>query len=422
MTTQTMARGRLRYSLGLLSLIYMLNFVDRQIVNILAEPIKRDLGLSDTQLGLLTGLAFALFYTVVGLPIARLSDRINRSKVIAVSTLLWSLMTALCGLTQSFAQILLARVGVGVGEAGCTPAAHSLISDYVVSERRASALSIYSLGVPFGTLVGMAFGGWIGEFYGWRMAFILAGLPGIAVGIIAWLTLPEPRSTMPMTKAENLPSFSVATRELARNPVVRGLTLGASLLALLGYGQAAFLGSFFVRVHGMPLNELGLYLGLVLGLSGAAGTWIGGALVDRDTNAVRQRIFLVPAAGAALAVPFAVLAFTVTSSTLALALLCVSTLLNSLWFGPLFAALQAEVGPRTRAISVAWVSMCITLVGLGVGPVLVGLISDVTTASAGEQAGIRTALISTTPLGLVAAILLGRVSAGRISPRELERG
>jgi MFS family permease len=178
-----------RGAMSLLTLIYTLNFVDRQIINILAESIKVELALSDAQLGLLTGFSFALFYTVLGLPIARLADRSSRTAIISVAVFAWRFMTCLCGLAQSFAQMLLARVGVAVGESGCTPAAHSLISDWFPPQRRASALAMYSLGVPLGTLFGMALGGWIGHGLGWRVAFFVAGVPGMLLAAIAWWML-----------------------------------------------------------------------------------------------------------------------------------------------------------------------------------------------------------------------------------------
>ena len=182
-----------RYVLGMLALVYVFNFTDRQILAILMQPIKEDLLLSDTQLGLLSGIAFALFYVTMGIPIARLADRYSRVNIISVSIFLWSLMTALSGLAGNFTQLLLARIGVGIGEAGCTPPAHSLLADYFARENRASALSIYSLGLPLGSVLGLMAGGWVAQIYGWRMAFFLVGLPGLVLALMVKFTIREPR-------------------------------------------------------------------------------------------------------------------------------------------------------------------------------------------------------------------------------------
>ncbi len=215
---QPLADGPRRYALGLLLVIYILNFLDRQVVNILAEPIKIELGLADWQLGMLTGLAFALFYTVLGLPIARLAERADRVKIISVAVGVWSACTVACGMAGNFIQLLLARIGVGVGEAGCTPPAHSLISDYTPAEKRASAIAFYSMGIPLGSLAGMALGGIIADAYGWRIAFFVAGAPGVLLALIAWLTLPEPRRKAGKVEVANKPSIGDAIAELSRKP------------------------------------------------------------------------------------------------------------------------------------------------------------------------------------------------------------
>ncbi|WP_116811409.1 spinster family MFS transporter [Steroidobacter cummioxidans] len=272
------ASGQTRGAMLLLTLIYTLNFVDRQIINILAESIKVELALSDAQLGLLTGFSFALFYTVLGLPIARLADRSSRTGIISIAVFAWSFMTCLCGLAQSFAQMLLARVGVAVGESGCTPAAHSLISDWFPPQRRASALAMYSLGVPLGTLCGMALGGWIGHGLGWRAAFFIAGVPGMVLAVIAWWVLKEPpRREQPLPADQQASMLSVLA-ELSRSRALWCIAISMSLLSLLGYGQAAFSSAsffLFLRVHELAARPASGFLrfGLVLGFGGVAGVW-----------------------------------------------------------------------------------------------------------------------------------------------------
>jgi MFS family permease len=297
---RVVSAGYRGYAMGLLLLIYVMNFVDRQVVNILAEPIKRELGLLDWQIGAMSGLAFALFYTVLGLPIARMAERGHRPYIIASALAVWSLFTALCGLTQNFVQLLLARIGVGVGEAGCTPPAHSLITDYVPKEKRASALAFYAMGTPLGSLVGLGLGGVIADAYGWRMAFIVCGVPGVVLAIVAALTLVEPR--IRATAAElrqraeamrDARPFREAMATLRRKRTFWLVSFAAAVKAFIGYGQAPFAASFFYRVHGEEIAALaaqfglqsggfiGLSLGLMAGLGGAAGAFMGGVIDEQ---------------------------------------------------------------------------------------------------------------------------------------------
>jgi len=244
--------GYRRYALWVLLIIYTLNFLDRQVVNILAEPIKRDLGLADWQLGMMTGLAFAIFYTVLGIPIARIAETKNRPFIIGASVAAWSAFTVLCGFTQNFWQLILMRIGVGVGEAGCTPPAHSLITDYVPKEKRASSIAFYSIGTPLGTLAGMAMGGLVADAYGWRVAFMVAGAPGILFALVAAFTLIEPRRQLAAdiaARAAQQISFGAALAVLAAKKTFWLVALAASIKAFIGYGQAPFAASFFFRNH-----------------------------------------------------------------------------------------------------------------------------------------------------------------------------
>lgn len=412
-----------RYPLTILFLIYTLNFLDRQIVNILAEPIKQDLQLADWQLGSLTGLAFAIFYATLALPIARYAERHDRVMIISAATVVWSFFTALCGMAGNFLHLFLARIGVGVGEAGCTPASHSLISDYATREKRASALATFSLGIPVGSLLGMAVGGLVADSFGWRAAFLVVGVPGILLGVLAFFTLPEPRRSADK-KIEIVPSPGLrdTLRELRRNRTYIRMIVAMSAMAFVTYGHYAFLGSFFLRNHESGLAEfsqqldnqfglslgpvgfMGLALGLVLGIFGAAGTWLGGQLTDRGVRTDVRAYATIPAVAAVL-LPVAMVAPLIVSDVLvALLLLCIPMVLQSIYYGPIFASVQSLVEPRTRATAAAILLFFANLIGLGLGPLSVGLLSDIFGHSMGSAEGIRMALIVSAFVYLVAAL------------------
>jgi len=415
--------GYHRYALSLLLVIYILNFLDRQIVNILAEPIKRDLGLRDWQLGLMTGLAFALFYTVLGIPIARLAERSNRVRIIAVSLAVWSLFTAACGFAQNFLQLLLCRIGVGVGEAGCSPAAHSLITDYTPPERRASALAFYSMGIPLGSMAGMALGGLIADAYGWRTALLVVGAPGIFVALVAVCTLRETRvPNAAPTPTNTTPSFGDAMRELASKRSFWWAATGASLTSFATYGHSAFYGSFFLRNHAEQIDAIaltvnaatgwglgatgliGVSLGLMIGVAGVLGTFIGGFSADRLGMKDKRAYVDVPAIAALIGMPFAAAAFLVPNVLVAIALLIVPTLLKSFWYGPVFATAQSLVRARSRATAAAVLLFIVNLVGLGFGPLVVGALSDMLAVSLGEAEGLRWALAISSGAGLLSML------------------
>jgi MFS family permease len=411
--------GYRRYALWVLLIIYTLNFLDRQVVNILAEPIKRDLGLADWQLGMMTGLAFAIFYTVLGIPIARLAETRNRPFIIGASVAAWSAFTVLCGFTQNFWQLILARIGVGVGEAGCTPPAHSLITDYVPREKRAGAIAFYSIGTPLGTLAGMAMGGLVADAYGWRVAFMVAGAPGVLFALIAAFTLVEPRRQLAAdiaARAASKISFGAALAVLATKKTFWLVALAASIKAFVGYGHAPFTASFFFRVHGPEVAELaarfglksagflGLALGLIGGTAGVIGAWFGGILADRLGAKDLRAYVIVPAIASLVTIPFYILAVSVGSPMAAIGILTVPVLLGTLWYGPVYATAQSIVDPHMRATASAVLLLIINLIGLGLGPVAVGALSDLLAGPGGlgEAQGVRWALILSTLLGLVA--------------------
>lgn len=414
------------YAMSLLLSISIINYLDRQVVHILAEPIKNDLHLADWQLGLLTGLAFGILYTLLGLPIARLAERGNRPLIIATATAVWSGFTVLCGMVQSFWQLALARVGVGIGEAGCTPPAHSLIMDYAPPEKRSSALAFYGLGPSLGGLIGMAFGGLIADAYGWRAAFLIAGTPGLLFAALTALTLKEPRRALARTAAQ-ISASSASLGEMFRlvAPKRAYWILGAAITSnvFIAYGYGPFVASFYFRNHAQQLSVmahrtgayfgydlgsvgfLGLALGLLIGLGGALGTWCGGQIADRFGPADPRRYLHVPAIAVLLCVPVFIAAMNVTSVGLSLVLLGLYAFLGSTWYGPAFTAWFSLVPANMRATNSALSLFVSNLLGLGLAPLGVGVLSDVYGAGMGAGEGVRWALTTLAGVGVLASAL-----------------
>lgn len=407
--------ANVRYALWLLLGIYTLNFVDRQIVAVLGEDLKRDLNLDDTQFGLLGGLAFAVFYTVLGIPIARIAERGNRVTIISAALAIWSGFTALCGTASSFMQILLYRFGVGIGEAGCTPPAHSLISDYVKPEKRASALALYSMGVPIGTFAGFALGAVIAANYGWRAAFMLVGIPGVILAIVAFFTLKEPRKLGLAAPPANKVSFAEALRELSSKPSYWYAVLAATVVSFLGYGHSYFLPAFLARTHGMGLQERGVAFAVMVLFAGVLGTWAGGKIADRYASKDARAYVTLPAIAFALGAPFFVAALFwpvgPNSGYITLLFLAVPTAMNSVWYGPVYAAIQGLVKPHTRATAVAVMFFILNLIALGLGPTTMGRLSDVFAAQRYGAAD-TTAFKAACPPGTTDAACLAAQSGG----------
>lgn len=408
--------------LWILLVVYIFNFLDRQIVNILAEPIKADLALSDTQLGLLAGPAFAVFYAVLGVPIARYADRenSNRVRLIALSLAVWSAMTAVCGLAQNFVQLALARIGVGIGEAGCTPAAHSLISDSVTPEKRSSAIAFYGMGVPIGSLMGLMIGGVVNDLYGWRVALMMVGLPGVILALIVLFFLKDPRrfraqraadAPAPPATPASAPALSVtqAMREIFTSRAYLYILIATSVTAFLGYGKSLWTISFFIRSHGLSTTEAGLAMAIVLGVAGALGTWLGGRVADRFGGKDKKHILTMPAYGMALAAPILFLGYQMADWRIAVALLIVPTILNSAYYGPAFACVQGLVRPQTRAVAASIMLFGQNLIGLGLGPFLFGVLSDWLAPTYGQES-VRYVLYGAAWLGLIPAFYFWRAS------------
>ena len=386
------------YALGLLTVVYAFNFIDRQLLAILQESIKADLDLSDSQLGLLTGFAFAVFYVTAGIPIARWADHGNRRNIVAGSLFIWSFMTALSGMVQTYWQLVLARIGVGIGEAGGSPPSHSIISDIFPPERRASALGFYSTGVSFGILFGFLFGGWLNEFFGWRTAFLIVGIPGVLLAGVLMLALREPaRGLAEQRSASNeaVPLKKVLS-VLWGSRSFRHLSLGASLNAFSGYSISSWSASFFIRSHDMSTGELGTWLALIIGLCGAIGVFFGGVLADRKSVKDKRWYLWMPAIAGFIAVPFMVAVYVVGNPYYALMLMIIPGLLHQVYLGSTIATTHNLVGLRMRATSSAILFFIINMIVLGLGPFLIGFLSDQLTPAFGVDS-LRMAMLYLLP-------------------------
>lgn len=375
---------RRNYVLCMLVALYFLNFVDRQIVNILVEPMKADLGLADWQLGVISGFAFAALYATLGIPIARVADRGRRVDIIASAVALWSAMTALCGLAQNFAHLVLARIGVGVGEAGLTPPAHSIIADLFPEEQRGTAMAIYQMGVPAGALIGLMAGGFIAELWGWRVAFLAVGLPGIVVAIIVRLTVPEPArggDTRAPGDTRGLdtrpqPPFGTSLATLWRIRSFRHITLAFSLSSFAIFAFNAWFPALLGRVHGLNTAEIAAWVGPIGFVSGVLGSFCGGFLGDRLGIDDKRWYLFVAAAGLAASIPFYVIVLFTGNATVALLVYFAPSFLGAAVMGPTFAMVQSLAPVRLRAMASSIVLFFANMIGLGLGPLAVGAASD----------------------------------------------
>ncbi|MGK0499348.1 MAG: MFS family permease [Oceanicoccus sp.] len=369
------------YLLFFLTAIYAVNFVDRQLLAILQEPIKQELGLSDSQLGLMTGFAFAIFYVTAGIPIARLADRGNRRNIIASVLVIWSGMTAVSGLVQNFSQMLMARIGVGIGEAGCSPPAHSMLSDVFPPSFRATALSIYSSGINIGILFGFLLGGWLNEFFGWRVAFIVVGLPGIGLAILFRLTIAEPIRGYSENKAqqgENVvaPSLRQVLTLIWSRRSMRYLIIAGSLTAFSGYSMSSWMASYIIRSYGMSTGELGTWLALTMGLFGAVGTLSSGVIADYLGRRDQRWYMWLPACAMSISVPSFAVAMMADTAGSTLLLNIIPTLVSTVYVGSCIAMIHGMLGVNMRATGSAIFYFLINIIGLGLGPLSIGLLSD----------------------------------------------
>jgi MFS family permease len=375
--------------LGLLTVVYAFNYLDRQLLSVLMEPIKRAFGVSDGELGLLTGFLFALIYTVAGIPVARIADVFGRRAVLAISLAVWSAMTALTGFVTSFAQLRLARIGVALGEAGGTPPSFALISDIFPPERRATALGIFATGVSFGTLLGNVLGGWIGQEYGWRAAFIWLGLPGLVLAALLALTVREP----PRAAAHEEASLAEVLRVLFSQRTFVWMAAGVSLAAFAGYGFGVWKPSFLIRVHGFSLKTAGFAVGFVNLFTGVASSFLGGHLADRLGRRDPRWPLRVAALSALAGLPCTVAFLLWPDPWVALFGISFIGIAGGMWPPPTYATSQSLVPAHMRARATAILLLFLNLVGLGLGPWVVGALSDALRPAYGAHS-VRWALVA----------------------------
>ena len=402
---------RPRVVLAMLLLVYSFNFLDRQILSILAMPVKADLGLSDSQLGLLGGLAFATLYCTMAIPIAMLADRTSRSWVITISLAVWSGFTALCGTAQGFAQMFLFRVGVGVGEAGGVAPSYALIADTFPPGKRARALAIYGLGIPIGSAVGVLLGGAIAAAIEWRTAFMVMGVAGLLTAPVFRLLVRDPPRAAPAQRGAMRPVFGM----LARKPAFWLLSLGGAAGSTAGYGIAFWLPSLMMRSFGLDLAETGRFVGALLLTGGVAGILLGGVIADRWGRRTRRAYALVPAIAYVAGVPLMAAAMLSGSWQAALALFVVPQALVYAWPGPLLTAVQQLVPGAMRSTASACFLLINNLIGLGLGSWLVGALSKALTPQLGDEA-LRYAMLGTLVFYLIAGVLMA--AAARVLPQD----
>jgi MFS family permease len=397
------------YVLAILTLIYALNFLDRTIFNVLIEPIKKEFVLSDTTMGLLAGFGFVLFYSLAGIPIARLADRLNRRNIVAVAFAFWSAMTALCGMASSLTALAFARIGVGLGESAGTPASQSLVADLFDKNERPRALGIYAIGTYLGIFLGYFIGGWVNQHYGWRMAFFSAGLPGIALAAALWLTIAEPRrGAMAETFIPEPIGATLGFLVSQRSFVI--VLIGFCLTTYTNYATAVWIPPFLARVHHLSSAEIGTYAGTFKGLCGMAGTLVGGVAVAKISRRDDRWKLWAPAIMSGLAGPvFAVCMLTPGFTTMVAALAATSFLVG-FHLGPIFAIAQTVARPSMRALASAFMLLTATCFGQGVGPLAVGIINDALKNDYGADA-VRYSLLSagaTTMLGALLFVFAAR--------------
>jgi MFS family permease len=403
MTGTTTKRFSPGLVLAMLLLVYTFNFLDRQILGILAQPIKEELGLSDTQLGLLGGLAFAMLYSTLAVPFALVADRTSRSWVITIALTAWSGFTALCGMATGFWQLFLFRLGVGVGEAGGVAPSYALIADYFPAAKRARALAIYSLGIPIGLAMGALLGGYIAQNVDWRMAFVVIGLAGVVIApLFKYIVrdLPRPAATESAPQVPVSQVFGI----LAKKPSFWLMAFGAGMSSLCGYGLAFWVPSVLIRSFGFDLVGVGQFAGSLLLIGGTAGVFAGGWLADRMGGRDRGNYAKLPAYAWLLTAPLFAAGLLSTSPVLAWLLLLAPHGLNILWLGPITTAVQHLVPPHMRATASASFLLINNLVGLGLGTLVMGALSDAMTAAYGDEA-LRYATVLCLVFYLIAAAL-----------------
>ena len=416
--------GGRNYVLVLLTSVAAINFLDRQILGVLLEPIREEFGLADWVLGLLTGFAFAVFYASLGIPIAALADRFSRRNIIVVCTGIFSVMTAVCGMAQNFWHLFLARVGVGIGEAGTMPASQSIVSNLFPIESRATAMGLLATGGNIGLMLGLLIGGWVNEWWGWRWAFVAAAAPGLLLALAIWLTVKEPKrphnpaldpAARPQLVKETLASIAY----MARVPSLRWFTGGGALYGLTGYGLYTFMPSYFIRYHDLTTGEAGTVISVMTGVIGAIGTFAGGWFCAK----LARRYGMhwngwLPAMAILLSAPFMVTMLLSDNTWLIIGLFVVPGFLSSVYAGPTWAIIQELVAPGRRAMAASVYMLIFNLIALGLGPVFTGTVSSAIQPMVGDQS-LRYAMVAVVAISLAGAFAY--FMAGRTVTRDLEK-
>ncbi|MDX2234480.1 MAG: MFS transporter [Hyphomonadaceae bacterium] len=413
------------YVLFALIVVYTVNFIDRQILGILSIPIQQELGLTDTQLGLMRGLSFALFYSTLGVPVAMLADRMNRVRIMTAALALWSAFTVACGMATSFVQLFIARMGVGVGEAGGVAPAYSIVSDYFPPSERARALGIYSFGVPLGSAIGIVFGGVIATLLDWRTAFFLVGAFGLLLApILLWTVKEPPRGRFDAPGARREPAkIGEVVATLAKKPSFWLLSIGGAFSSIMAYGLFAWAPAFFVRLFGDqlplvfasfppfllppnpgPLLYAAYFYGAIVAIGGVAGIFLGGVIADRFGAKTKAAYALVPAIAFTATIPFLILGLNTQSLPVAFVTFVIPTALSLAWLGPALSAFQNMAPPNMRATAGAVFLLINNLIGLGLGDVFIGALSDHFRAQYGAES-IRYSMLAGVGFYVVAATL-----------------
>ena len=421
-TAQHVTHTRKTLALVILMAIGSINYVDRQLLSLLIEPIRQDIQLSDTAFGLLTGLCFALFYASMGVPVAMLADRINRVRVVAVACTMWSVCTGLCGLAQNFWQLALARFGVGIGEAGGTAPSLSILSDYFTPEQRPAIIGLYTVNGPIGVFIGISLGGFIAAQYGWRAAFFTVALMGVLLAPLLWLVVREPKRGATETKptaddGEPAPSLMSTVRIFMQLPTLRYLLPASGLLAFVSYGLLNWIPAFLMREVGMSLEELSLWFGPAAGICMGLGIWGGGAIVNVGAKRSLKAYAWAPAIATLAGIPLLILAVFAADWRFALGLMFIPMVCIVMYVAPALALTQNLAPLRARATATALLLLAFNLIGLGGGPLMIGIFSDMFTAL-GFEFSLRWALISTVPFSLVAVGLYALMARTIIADHE----
>jgi predicted MFS family arabinose efflux permease len=404
------------YVLLLLLAVYISNYADRMILSVLMPALKAEFQVSDAALGFLAGTAFAIFYATLGVPIAIWADRGNRKTIISLAVAIWSVMTAVCGLSQNFWQFALARVGVGVGEAGGSPPSHSIISDLFGPKQRATALGVFALGVPFGLFVGLYGGAQIAAEYGWRMTFYVLGIPGLILALLVMFTIREPKRGASDGHAPvgDAPPLMTTVRHILSQRSLVHVFIGATITTLVGYAGVQWWPSFVMRSHGLPMTDLSLFLALVFGVAGGLGTFFGGYIADQFSKHDLKWMPRIVTLATIVGLPFGIAIYLTDSSAIVFALIGVPAALGSVYLPPTYAMTQGLVDVRMRTVASALLLFMINLIGMGIGPWLAGFISDMLAPTYGKDS-LRYALLILTFLNIWAAAhywLAGRYFEG----------